>query len=77
MTPHNVLIVIKNVFPNLKRGCKKITPLKTSTEVPVSGDGIIVIQEVRESGSHEVRESGSQGVRESGSQRVRESPKLP
>ena len=49
------------------------TLIKTSTEVPVSGEGIIVIQEVRESRSQRVRESGSQGVRESGSQGVRES----
>ena len=35
---------------------------ETSTEVPVSGEGIIVIQEVRESRSQRVRESGSQRV---------------
>ena len=32
---------------------------KTSTEVPVSGDGIIVIQEIRESEGQGVRESES------------------
>ena len=36
---------------------------KTSTEVPVSGDGINVIQEVWESESQGVRESESQKVR--------------
>ena len=46
---------------------------RTSTEVPVSGDGIIVIQEVRESESKRVR---GQGVRESESQKIRESESL-
>ena len=52
--------------------------LKTSTEVPVSGDGTLekisqsvsLSQRIRESESQKVRESGSQRVRESESQRV-------
>ena len=43
---------------------------KTSTEVPVSGNGIIVIQKIRESEGQRVR------VRESGSQKVRKSESL-
>ena len=52
--------------------CAKILKesIITSTEVPVSCDGTIVIREVRESENHGVRESGSQGIRVSDTQEV-------